>query len=178
MAETTTIARPYAQAVFALASEQGNLQGWSDMMQLVATIVGDAQVAALLESPDVSDDQVCDLILDICGDKLNDTGKNMVRVLAENGRLAVMPEIAELYEVERAKAEGNVEADVVSAVELNDAQKKSIAEALSKRLGRNVTLKCSTDAALVGGVVIRAGDMVIDGSVVSKLSKLGASLMH
>lgn len=178
MAENTTIARPYAQAIFELAKDQGDLSGWSEMLQLLNAIVSNEDVQGLLDSPKVTDEAVCDLILEISGEKLNDTGKNMVRVLADNGRLNVMPEIALLYEEERAKAEGTVEADVVSATELNDAQKQGIIASLAKRLGREVTLNCSVDESLVGGAIIRAGDVVIDGSVGNKLNKLASSLMR
>lgn len=178
MAEKTTIARPYAQAVFAIAREQGDLAGWSDMLGLAAAVASDPDMAAMIDSPRLPREQVVDIILDICGDKLNDTGRNMIRVLAENGRLTLLPEIAALYEIDRARAEGTLEAEVVSASELTGEQKAVIAEALKRRLGREVTLNCSVDASLLGGAVIRAGDLVIDGSAVSKLNRLASALLH
>ena len=178
MAETITIARPYAKAVFDLAQEQGELSNWSEMLELTSLIVLNEDMEALIDNPDFGKDQVVDLILDICGDALNDTGKNMVRVLADNGRLNVLPEIAELYEVERAAAEGTIQAEVISASALSDAQLQSISSALKARLGREISLECKTDESLVGGAIIRAGDLVIDGSVVGKLEKLASELMH
>ena len=178
MAEKTTIARPYAQATLALAKEQNALQQWSDMLQFASAVAADEEMAALIDSPKLSSVQLADLFIDICGDKLNEHGKNFIRVLAENDRLDVLSEITALFEIERAQSEGTIEAQVVSAVELNDAQKGSITESLKKRLGRDVTLNCSVDPAIVGGAIIRAGDVVIDGSVMGKLEKLATTLKH
>ncbi|MDH5785252.1 MAG: F0F1 ATP synthase subunit delta [Chromatiales bacterium] len=178
MAEKTTIARPYAQAVLALAKEQNALQQWSEMLQFAAAVTADEEMAAIIASPRLSSEQLAGLFLDICGDKLNEHGKNMIRVLAENDRLDVLAEITVLFEIERALSEGTIEAQVVSAVELNDAQKSGITESLKKRLGRDVTLNCSVDASIVGGAIIRAGDVVIDGSVTGKLAKLATALNH
>lgn len=178
MAEKTTIARPYAQATLALAKEQNALQQWSDMLQFAAAVAADEEMAALIASPKLSSEQTAALFLDICDDKLNEYGKNMIRVLAENDRLDILAEITELFEIERAQSEGTVEAKVISAVELNDAQKSGITESLKKRLGRDVTLNCSVDASIVGGAIIRAGDVVIDGSVTGKLEKLATALKH
>ncbi len=177
MAEKTTIARPYAQAIFAIAQEQGALAKWSAMLGLTATVVSDPQVVPLIGNPNVTREQIVDLLFGVCGDNLNDTGKNMVRVLADNGRLNVLPEIAALYEVERARAEGTLEAEVISAAELSSAQQQTIAEALKKRLGREVTLEVTIDASLLGGVIIRAGDLVIDNSAKGKLAKLSHRLL-
>lgn len=178
MAENITIARPYAQAIFSTAQEQGDLSGWSDMVQFAAAVVSDPEMAALIDSPRFDKGQVAEIIIDVCGKKLNDAGRNMIRVLADNDRLEVLPEVAELYEAQRAAVEGTVVAEVISATALNNAQQKSIAEALKKRLGRDVTLECKTDESLLGGAIIRAGDVVIDGSVVGKLEKLASALAH
>jgi F-type H+-transporting ATPase subunit delta len=178
MAENITIARPYAQAIFSLAQEQGDLKGWSEMLQFAAAVAADAEMVAVIDSPRFDSNQIAELFIDVCGDKLSDAGKNMIRVLADNDRLVLLPEVAALYEVERAAVEGTVVAEVTSAVPLNDAQQKSIAEALTKRLGREVSLECNIDESLLGGAIIRAGDMVIDGSVVGKLEKLTSALAH
>jgi F-type H+-transporting ATPase subunit delta len=178
MAENITIARPYAQAIFSLAQEQSDLKGWSDMLQFAAAVAADPEMVAVINSPSFDSSQLAELFIDICGDKLNDAGKNMIRVLADNDRLSVLPEIVELFEQERAAVEGTVVAEVTSAVALNDAQQSSIAEALKKRLGRDVTLECKIDESLLGGAIIRAGDVVIDGSVVGKLEKLTSALAH
>ncbi len=178
MAENTTIARPYAQAIFALAQEKGDLAKWSEMLQFAAAVAADADMITLIDSPRYESEQIAQLFIEVCGDKLDDDGKNMIRVLASNDRLAVLPEVADLYEAERANVEGTVVAEVISAVKLNKAQQDNIAKALSKRLGREVTLECSIDETIVGGAVIRAGDVVIDGSVTGKLSKLAHAMTH
>ena len=178
MAEKTTIARPYAQAILALAKEQNALQQWSEMLQFTSVVAADEDMAALIASPRLSSEQLAELFLEICGDQLNKYGQNMIRILAENDRLDILAEITVLFEVERGLSEGTVEAQVISAIELNDSQKSSITESLKKRLGRDITLDCSVDAAIVGGAIIRAGDVVIDGSVIGKLDKLAAALKH
>lgn len=172
MAELTTIARPYAQAVFRLAQDEGNLKGWSEMLVLAAQVAADSEMAALIDNPRVTREQLVDVFLAVCGDGLTETGKNLIRVLADNRRLHVLPEVAALYEVERAAAEGTVKAQVTSAKPLSDEQMQAITASLAKRLGRDVTLDCSVDESLIGGAVIRAGDVVIDGSVVARLDKL------
>ncbi|MCW8828037.1 MAG: F0F1 ATP synthase subunit delta [Gammaproteobacteria bacterium] len=178
MAENITIARPYAQAIFSLAQEQGDLKGWSEMLQFAAAVAADEDMVAIIDSPRFDSDQLANLFIEICGEKLNAAGKNMIRVLAENDRLSVLPEVAELFEAERAAIEGTIVAEVTSATALNEAQQRSIADALKKRLGRDVTLECQIDESLLGGAIIRAGDVVIDGSVVAKLEKLTAALAH
>jgi F-type H+-transporting ATPase subunit delta len=178
MAEKRTIARPYAQAILALAREQNALQQWSEMLQFAAAVAADEEMVALIASPRLGSEQLAGVFLEICGDKLNEHGRNMIRVLADNGRLDLVAEITALFEIERALAEGTVEAEVISAIELSDAQKNGITESLKRRLGRDVTLHCRVDAAIVGGAIIRAGDVVIDGSVIGKLEKLAAALTH
>ena len=178
MAEKTTIARPYAQATLALAKEHNALQQWSDMLQYMTAVAANEEMVALIASPRLSSEQLAELFLEICGDKLNEHGKNMIRVLADNDRLDVVAEISALFEIERALSEGTIEAQVISAVELSDAQKGGITESLKKRLGRDIILNCSVDASIVGGAIIRAGDVVIDGSVIGKLDKLATALKH
>lgn len=178
MAEKTTIARPYAQAIFDIAKEQGALKEWSAMLDLAANVAADPTMQALIDSPRHTDAQVVELFLNVCGDKLSDVGKSMIRVLGENKRLDLLPEIAALYEIERAEAEKTIEAEVESATTLTDAQLAAISAALKARLGREVSFKCSINESLLGGAIIRAGDLVIDGSVVGKLTKLQSTLLH
>jgi F-type H+-transporting ATPase subunit delta len=176
MAEKTTIARPYAQAIFELAQSRKELPLWSQMLQLAAAVAADKRVAALLDNPNLDKAQVVKLFLDICGDKLNPQAQNLIRLLVENGRMDVLTEIAGHYEVYRAEAERTVEAQVVSAFPVDEAQKKQIIASLKKRLGREVTLSCTTDKNLLGGAIIRAGDLVIDGSTTGQLAKLQNAL--
>ena len=177
MAENSTIARPYAQAAFDIANEKSDLKSWSDMLQLIAAVTSDAVMSDMISNPSIEREKIVEIIVDVCGDNLNDLAKNFVKVLAENGRLNVATEIAQGYEEHRAEAEKTVEAEVTSAFPLSDAQIKSMTEALKKRLGREVTLKTSVDETIVGGAIIRAGDLMIDGSVSGQLDKLASTLM-
>lgn len=178
MAEKSTIARPYAQAAFDIAQQAGDLKGWSEMLQLLAVVASDALMQDMISNPAIETSKVVDVMVGVAGDKLNATGKNFLNVLAENKRLSVLPEIAELYEQHRAEAEKTVEAEITSAFPLSDAQKQQLIEALKKRLGREVSLVAKTDETIIGGAIVRAGDLVIDGSVSSQLNKLSNSLMR
>ena len=177
MAEKSTIARPYAQAAFDLAQEHGDLKSWSEMLELCAMIVSDEQVSRLIGNPEVSQDSLVELILNVAGDRLDTVGANFIRVLAANGRLNVLPEIATLYEQHRAEAERYIDAEVISAFPMSDAQQQALVEGLKKRLGREVRLTASTDESLIGGAIVRAGDLVIDGSVTGHLNKLAQTLI-
>ena len=178
MAEKTTIARPYAEAVFKLAQQQGQLKEWSDRLQLCAAIASNPEMSALIGNPKISNRQMADLFGELCGDRLDERGKNFIATLIENDRLGLLPEIAGLYEQARADAEGVVSAEVVSALPLSDAQQKKIAASLKKRLGRDVALECSVDESLLGGAVIRAGDLVIDGSARGQVERLSNALLR
>jgi len=176
MTERTTLARPYAEAVFRLAQERKALKAWSEMLQLVAAVAVDPQVAALIDNPRVPRERFVAFFLDVCGKKLDKDAGNFIRLLSENHRLVLLHEIAAVFETLRAQAEGRVEAEVVSATEVSAAQLKDIAAALKKRLGRDIDLSTRIDPALIGGIVIRAGDLVIDGSVQGKLRALATHL--
>lgn len=176
MAETTTIARPYAQAVFKLAREAGDYRPWSDVLAAATTVARDPTMAALIESPRVDRGQMAELFIDVCGKHLDTGGKNLIRLLAANRRLGLLPELARQYEALRAEAEGTLEAELISAQPVDEAYERKIAAALKAKLGREVRLSCSTDDSLVGGAIIRAGDLVIDGSVRGRLEKLAAAL--
>ena len=177
MAENSTIARPYAQAAFDIANEKSDLKSWSDMLQLIAAVTSDAVMSDMISNPSIEREKIVEIIVDVCGDNLNDLAKNFVKVLADNGRLNIATEIALGFEEHRAEAEKTVEAEVTSAFPLSDAQAKSITDALKKRLGREVTLSTKVDDSIVGGAVIRAGDLMIDGSVSGQLEKLATTLM-
>jgi len=176
MAEKTTIARPYALAIFESAKEKGQMAKVTEALHIAATAVSDPALASMIGSPSVANDKIVALLTDICGDRASDEVGNFFKLLAEYDRLTVLPEIAGLFDSYRAEEESTVEAEVISAVKLSDAQKTDIVSGLKKRLGREVTLQCSIDESLVGGAIIRAGDLVIDGSITSQLNKLGQAL--
>ncbi len=176
MSELTTAARPYARAVFEMAESAGNLGEWSEMLGFMGAIAGNEEVSALLAMPKMAKQAGADAFVQLCDGKLNDQAKNLVNMLAENDRLSLLPEMSVIYEVLKDEAEGSVEALVVSAKALTETEEKSISEALKKRLGRDVKIKVSVDEALLGGAIIRAGDLVIDGTLKGRLKKM-TSLM-
>ena len=178
MAEKSTIARPYAQAAFDLAQQQGKLKEWADMLQWLAAVAADDAAMDLVGNPEVNKDDKVKLFVEVCADKLNEQGKTFLKVLADNKRLNVLPEIAEQFEQQRAEAEKTVEAEVTTPYPISDAQQQSIVTALKNRLGREVTLVNKTDESLIGGAIIRAGDLVIDASVTGQLERLTNKLMH
>ena len=178
MAENVTIARPYAQAILELAREKNAYAGWSDMLGLMAAVAADADMTRLLDDPRLTENRIAGLLVDVCGDRIDDDGRNLIRVLAENRRVGVIAEIFSTYEKLRQEAEGAVEAELISAYPVTDAQREKISAALSRRLDRQVELTCTVDRDLLGGAIIRAGDLVIDGSVQGKLKRLSTELGH
>ncbi len=176
MADSSTTSRPYAVAVFRLAQEEGELGRWSEMLALLALVAQDATVKGLFASPKVNPAQLADLIVDVCGDRLSKTGANFVRVLASNRRLGILADVRAGFEEERAKVEGRSQVMVSSPYPLADAQRDQIRSAMARRLGTEVDLTEETDETLIGGVMIRAGDLVIDLSLRGRLQSLGQSL--
>ena len=176
MAELTTLARPYAKAAFEAAVESGSLGDWSDSLALLAAVVSDPAVKAALSSPSLTGEKQAQLVLDLCGDEIAGQVKNFVSILAENKRIPLLPEIVTLFEILKANQEMRVDVNVISAFPLSDAIQEKLASALKTRLQRDVVLHSETDKSLIGGAVIRAGDLVIDGSVRGRLKKLAESM--
>jgi len=176
MAEKSTIARPYAEAIFSLALEEAKLSDWSDILQLAAAVAADDKMQDIIGNTNVNKQELAQLFIDVLGKASNKHGNNLFKVLADNRRLGFLPEIAEQYEVLRADQEKTIEAEVVSAFEVSEKQQKEIADKLKARLGREVSLTCTIDDSLIGGLVIKAGDMVIDGSVIGQIQKLSVEL--
>ena len=176
MAERATIARPYAKAAFEYAREANAFADWSLGLRQAAEIVADPRVAPLTKSPQWTATDLVSLITDVAGTNLNAGMQNFVRVLAENHRLLLLPEIAAHYEVLRSAVENTIDVEVVSAVPLDAAQADKLKQALSTRLKRLVRMQNSVDATLLGGAVVRAGDLVIDGSLKGRLARLATEL--
>lgn len=176
MAELTTLARPYAKAAFEYAQAHQQLADWSAALGVLAAVSQDDTVRQLLKEPQLTSSAKAQSLIDVCGDKLNAPAQNFVRTVAENKRLELLPTIAEMYEQLKAEQEKSVEVEVTSAFTLSKEQQDKLAKALSARLSREVRLHASEDASLIGGVIIRAGDLVIDGSVRGKLAKLAEAL--
>jgi F-type H+-transporting ATPase subunit delta len=174
MAELSTLARPYAEAVFRLAKEKNALAEWSDRLATLAAIVSDARMQTVIADPNTSAARAAELVGSIAD--TGEAGKSLLTVLAGNDRLMLLPEIASQYEVLKANAEGVLEAIIVSALQMNEAQKAEMMAALKTKFGRDVQATVEVDASLIGGAVITVGDQVIDGSVKGRLYKMAATL--
>jgi F-type H+-transporting ATPase subunit delta len=172
MAERETLARPYAEAAFRLARDKSSLPAWSGMLHFASQLSADERVARFARDPKIPRARFLELFLGVLGDRATPELANFVRVLQANGRLVLLPEITMQFDELRAEAEGTVVAEVVSAFDVSADEQNRIKTALAKRLNRRVTLTTRVDRALIGGVVIRAGDMVIDGSVRGRLQTL------
>ncbi len=184
MADNNTIARPYAQALFELANEAGELAAWSKSLDTASQLLVDGHVVDYLGNPGFNDKQRLEFLtglFDQAGAKLlagkNKKGTNFLRLLLEYGRVAAFPEIAERFETLKANVENTVDVTVTSASEISKKHKDAISKALRKRLGRDVNLKTEINENLIGGAVIRAGDVVIDGSLRARLEGLSNALV-
>jgi F-type H+-transporting ATPase subunit delta len=175
MSELTTIARPYAKAAFDYAVEQKATDQWLQMLAFAAEVSVNDTVKELLTGS-VASEALADVFIKVCGDQLDDKGQNLIKLLAENGRLTVLPDVLALFVEMKAEFDSEIEVTITSAVELSDTQKQALSGSLEKRFGRKVQLVCNVDATLVAGVIIEAGDTVIDGSVRSKLGRLATTL--
>lgn len=176
MADVRTMARPYARAVFDIAQQAGALEAWSNGLAAVAAIVSDAQASQLIGNPDIAAAKLADTVIALAQADLPQHGDAYVRLLVENGRLTVAPAIAEQFEALRAAAEQRVDVTVTSAVEFSAQQKQALATSLQQRLAVHVDLSFEQDDAIIGGAVIRAGDLVIDRSLRSQLERMQQSL--
>jgi F-type H+-transporting ATPase subunit delta len=176
MAELSTLARPYAKAAFEYASDKDALASWSEQLLTVATVTLDSGMEAVLGNPSLTAAQQAQMLNDVCGDAVGIEARNFVAILASNKRLGLLPEIVTLFEQYKANREKSVNVEVVSAFDMADATTEKLAAVLAKKLERDVKVSTSTDADLLGGVLIRAGDLVIDGSVRGRLNKLSEAM--
>jgi F-type H+-transporting ATPase subunit delta len=172
MAELSTLARPYAKAAFEHANQTGTLEHWAEMLNLLSALTQSQNIAALLQSPAETPRGKAGKLAEICADKLSQDGQNFIHILADNRRLSLLPEIGAQFNALKAEQEKAVEVAITSARELSDDQQARLVSALSERLKREVSVEVSIDPALLGGLVVRAGDTVIDGSLRGRLSKL------
>jgi F-type H+-transporting ATPase subunit delta len=176
MAELSTLARPYARAAFEYALAHNDLVGWDKQLATIAAVAGSERMAQLLDSPELTSEQRAQALLGVCGDALSEHGRNFIKVLADNKRLSLLPDILALFEQLKANQEKSVDVDVVSAFPLEQAIADRLAQALRGKLQRDVTINASVDPTLLGGVLVRAGDVVIDGSVRGRLAKLATAM--
>ena len=175
MSELTTVARPYAKAAFDFAVEKGAIEQWQQMLAFAAEVTLNPDMKNVLSSV-MASEQLAQLFINICDEQLDENGQNLIKVLAENQRLVALPAISDLFDALKADYEKEIEVQVTAATELTEAQQTALSASLEKRLARKVKLHCNVDAALVAGMVIKAGDTVIDGSIKSKLSRLSDAL--
>jgi F-type H+-transporting ATPase subunit delta len=176
MAEPSTVARPYAEAAFKLADEAGALAKWSEMLGALALVAADERMRAAAADPNLGEAQVAGLFISILSGRLTGDAENFVRVLAQNGRLELLPEIRAQFEALKNEREGVLEAEVHSAFELSDAQVQELVQRLEKKTGRKVKTRLQVDKELIAGVRIVLGDKVIDGSARAQLGALETAL--
>lgn len=178
MAELTTVARPYAKAAFEYANAEGKLELalWSNQLALAAAIVQDEAFARYLSRPSMTVAEQTAALFAACGGELSASVRNFLGLVAANKRLMALPAIADLYEEEKAKSEKTADVVVTSAFALSDEQQEALAKQLAVKLDRRINIRTEVDIALIGGIVVRTGDLVIDASVRGKLAKLSATL--
>ena len=176
MSELTTLARPYAKAAFEFAIAKDSLDSWSNMLEFLSLVAKDAVILKLMDSPDLTREKSAEAILSVAKDQLDEHGSNFVRQLASNRRLELLPQILILYEQHKAEYEKTVDVEMTSAIDLTEQQLTEFNNRLESKLGRKVNINCQTDPAVMGGLIIRAGDLVIDASIRGKLNELADSL--
>lgn len=176
MAELSTLARPYARAAFEYAREHDGLDAWSEQLAIAAAVVGQERLESVLDNPALTAEQQAQTLNDLCGDELGAEVKNFVSILADNKRLALLPEVHGQFVQFKTNLEKSVDVEVISAYDLADETRDKLAGVLGKKLEREVNVSTTTDENLLGGVLIRAGDMVIDGSVRGRLNKLAEAM--
>ena len=176
MSDLTTIARPYAKAAFEFAVDKKQLDQWGQMLAFAAEVVNNEQVHELLTSS-ASAEKLAEIVIAVCGEQFDAYGQNLIKVMAANGRLLALPKVNEAFHDLKRDYERRVEVEVISATTLTQEQLAEMSSKLEQRLERKVQLNCSIDEALIAGVIIRAGDMVIDNSARGRLNRLSDELM-
>ena len=174
--ELATLARPYAIAAFKAAKEADKLTSWSKMLSVLSAATGHERVSLLLESPEFPADVKAHRLSEVCGDELDGPGRLFLQALAEHNRLPLLPEILVQFELLKAKEEESLDVEVVSAMELTESQSEEIKNSLKARFDKEISIEAKVDESLIGGAIIRAGDLVIDGSARGKLTKLAEAL--
>jgi F-type H+-transporting ATPase subunit delta len=172
MAELTTLARPYAKAVFDAAQDQNAVDLWDQALAFAAQVAANQEVKIILANPGLSEQRKAELFADCFEEQLPEALRNFLLILAENKRLALLPAISELFRLHRADLERTVKINISTAFEMTAEQQQKLIDALSRKLERKVELESSVDQTLIGGVVVRTGDLVIDASVRGKLARM------
>ena len=178
MSNVTTLARPYAKAAFELAEADDATGNWTDMLVLASTLVSEESLANLLQSPEVTNNQVLEILASTAGEAFNSRFRDFLSVLTENKRLPLLPEITTLYQRLREEADKLLRVKVVSAYALEENQATRLKDALARRFDREILLESEVDSSVIGGAVVYAGGQVIDGSLRDRLTKLSNSLSN
>lgn len=177
MTELATLARPYAFAVFKRAKDAKATATWSDNLAFMSAVMGDKKLGALVKNPKVKKDKLTELLLDICQGKIDKEGANFLKLLIQNNRLTLLPEIAKQFEELKANDEGYISVEVVTAFPFAKEDEKNFANKLEKTLSKKIHMNMAVDKSLIGGVLVRAGDRVIDGSIRGQLQNLQKALL-
>ncbi len=176
MIELATLARPYSEAVFKRAKETQTTEEWSDTLAFLSGVMADKRMSAAAQNPRVERKGFVQMLLSICEDQISSEGQNFVKLLVQNNRLNLVRQIGRLYEELRAENEGYIEVDVSTAYSLSKVDRQQLTKSLEKALGKSVRLQVEIDKSLIGGVIIRAGDKVIDGTIKGQLEQLSKRL--
>jgi F-type H+-transporting ATPase subunit delta len=177
MTELATLARPYASAVFKRAKEMSATAKWSEQLAFMSTVVGSNEMSVLINNPKVKNDKLSELLLDVSAGQIDHEGANFLKLLLHNNRLGLLPTIATLFEELKAEDEGYIAVDVFTAFALTKEAEKKFAASLEKKLRKKVHMNVALDKSLIGGVLVRAGDQVIDGSIRGQLQNLQKALL-
>jgi len=176
MAELATVARPYAEAAFKLATEERALPVWGEMLKLSAAVMADPSMQTAMDNPRLGAPEKESLFLSVVGEKLNPVGRSFIKALVESDRITLLPQIEEMFAKLRNAAEGVAKAEIVSAIALTDNQVSELKTVLEKRFGKKIEATVSVDPSLIGGARIVVGDQVVDGSIAGKLAAMAIQL--
>ena len=176
MSELATLARPYAAAVFKRAKEAKATAKWSQSLAFMSAVMKDEEISVVVDNPKVNSSKLTALMLDICQEQVDEEGANFLKLLVQNKRLSLVPYIAKIFEEYKAEDEGYVEVEVTTAYAFSKEEKQNFASKLEKSLGKKVHMNVSVDKSLIGGVLVRAGDRVIDGSIRGQLLHMQKAL--
>jgi F-type H+-transporting ATPase subunit delta len=176
VAELTTLARPYGKAAFQYALEAKDLAGWGKQLATAAAASRYGAMQKKIATPSLSAQQQAQLLIEACGDELNSSVRNFIVLLAQNKRLSLLPEIYQLFDALKTAQEQAVDVELTTAIALDEASQTNLAQALSTKLARKVNVQTVVDQHLLAGVIIKAGDLVIDGSMRGRLEKLAKAI--
>ncbi len=176
MSELATLARPYAAAVFKRSIQTGTIEKWSKSLAFMSAVLKDKEISAIVANPKVSRERLSTLMLDICQGQVDEEGENFLKLLVQNNRLTLAPTIALQFEALKAESEGYVDVEVATAYAFSPEEKKSFTSTLEKTLSKKVHMNVTVDKSLIGGVLVRAGDRVIDGSIKGQLQHMQKTL--